>query len=288
MDLEWNTAYSTRIKGFFNEIIEIGAAKLDESFRLIDTVSILVQPQIDKKLRGRTKTLTHITNEDVRSGMLFENAIEKFSQWVGTQDNTFLTWGDGDIRVFSKNADYFTGSCELNFIKHYADAQKYVQSFIKTQDNQQIGLAPACEQLGIDTDKFSHHRALDDSLMTVECIKKVFDAHKLSKYTRVCDVDFIKKLSFKPYYIRDINNPAVKLTSMKTVCSVCGTPAVQKKVWRQVNQSFRSDFYCPRCKRSFRLSVRYKQLYDRVDVRKTCTFIKNKNKNKNVKADKAN
>ena len=97
MDLEWNTAYAKRYNSFFNEVIEIGAAKLDDSFRLVDTISILVKPQISKKLRGRTKDLTHITNEDVSGGKVFEQAITEFSDWVGDEDNTFLTWGDGDI-----------------------------------------------------------------------------------------------------------------------------------------------------------------------------------------------
>lgn len=285
MDLEWNTAYSTKYGSFFNEVIEIGAAKLDGDFRLVDTISILVRPQIGKKLRGRTKDLTHITNEDVLTGKLFPDALYEFSQWVGDEDNTFLTWGDGDIRVLSKNNEYFTKSSELKFMKNYADAQKYCQQFLKPKPNQQIGLSAACEQLGVDIEAFSHHRALDDSLMTVECIKKVFDAEKLKKYTHHCDESFTKRLSFKPYYIRDINNPAVKLKGTKCLCDVCGGKAVQKKKWRLVNQSFRSDFYCPKCKRNFRFSVRYKQFFDYVDIKKTYTEIKPKQKKEAIKSE---
>lgn len=276
MDLEWNNAYSKRYGSFFNEVIEIGAAKLDDSFRLTDTISILVKPQIGKKLRGRTKDLTHITNEDVLSGKVFGEAMREFSDWVGDEENTFLTWGDGDIRVLSKNNEYFTGQTELKFMKNYADAQKYCQGFLDALPNQQIGLAAACEKMGINPEEFSHHRALDDSLMTVECIKKVFDAQKLKKYTHHCDADFNKRLAFKPYYIKDINNPAVKLRGLKCFCDVCGEKAVQKKKWRIVNQSFRSEFHCPKCKRNFRLSVRYKQYFDRVDIKKTYTEIKPK------------
>ncbi len=276
MDLEWNTAYSKRYGSFFNEVIEIGAAKLDEAFRLTDTISILIKPQIGKKLRGRTKDLTHITNEDVSGGVAFADAMNEFSSWVGEGDNTFLTWGDGDIRVLSKNNEYFTHNSELPFMKNYADAQKYCQSFLETLPNQQIGLAAACEKMGINPEDFSHHRALDDSLMTVECIKKVFDSEKLKKYIHHCDENFNKRLAFKPYFIKDINNPAVRLKGTKCVCDVCGEKAVQKKKWRLVNQSFRSEFYCPNCKRNFRFSVRYKQYFDRVDVKKTYTEIKPK------------
>ena len=37
LDLEWNGTYSRRIKGFINEIIEFGAAKVDESLNILDT-----------------------------------------------------------------------------------------------------------------------------------------------------------------------------------------------------------------------------------------------------------
>lgn len=283
MDLEWNTAYSKRYGSFFNEVIEIGAVKLDEGFNVLDTVSIIVKPQIGKKLRGRTKNLTHITNEDVSSGLIYPEAIAEFSEWLGNGKNTFLTWGDGDIRVLVKNNEYFMDSCRLDFINSYADAQKYCQSFIKTEGSNQIGLSLACEQLGVDADRFSHHRALDDSLMTVECIKKVFDREKLNTYIHPCNEDFRRWLVFKPYYIKDMNNPIVELKSRKCICPICGKPARQIKKWRVVNQSFRSEYHCPRCEKNYRLTVRYKQLFDRIDERQTQTEIKPKPKVKEKK-----
>ena len=52
MDLEWNNTYARKTKGFINEIIEIGAVKLDENLNFKDKFSCLVRPQIGKKLRG--------------------------------------------------------------------------------------------------------------------------------------------------------------------------------------------------------------------------------------------
>ena len=36
LDLEWNTAYARRIKGFINEIIEVGAVMLDDNLNTVD------------------------------------------------------------------------------------------------------------------------------------------------------------------------------------------------------------------------------------------------------------
>ena len=49
-DLEWNNAYSYAKKGFMNEIIEIGAVKLDENLKEIDRFREVVRPQVYKKL----------------------------------------------------------------------------------------------------------------------------------------------------------------------------------------------------------------------------------------------
>ena len=277
MDLEWNTAYSRKHSSFFNEVIEIGAVKLDENFNIIDTMSTIIKPQIGKKLRGKVKTLTHITNEDISSGAVYPHAVKEFSKWLGKEENVFLTWGDGDIRVLSKNNEYFCDTSRLEFINAYADAQRYCQAFLECDSNQQIGLAAACEKFGIDPEEFSHHRALDDCFMTIECVKKVFDKDKLGKYINKCDDRFYERLSFKPFVIRDINNPLVDKTKLKCVCNICGGKVIRKKKWRFVNQSFRAEFYCPNCDRHFRLCVRYKQFYDRLDVKRTFSEIQPKN-----------
>lgn len=65
MDLEWNNAYCKKLKGYINEIIEFGACKVDKDFNVIDEFSVIVKAQVGKKLQGRVKALTHITNEDI-------------------------------------------------------------------------------------------------------------------------------------------------------------------------------------------------------------------------------
>ena len=38
LDLEWNGAYSRRLHGFINEIIEFGAVKLDEKLNIVHMI----------------------------------------------------------------------------------------------------------------------------------------------------------------------------------------------------------------------------------------------------------
>ena len=50
LDLEWNGSYSKVLHKFVNEIIEIGAVKLDDELNVCDTFTMLVAPKIGKKL----------------------------------------------------------------------------------------------------------------------------------------------------------------------------------------------------------------------------------------------
>ena len=69
LDLEWNGTYSRRLKGFMNEIIEFGAVKVDECLHVLDTFDALVRPQVGKKISGKIKTLTNITNEELANSL---------------------------------------------------------------------------------------------------------------------------------------------------------------------------------------------------------------------------
>ena len=275
MDMEWNTAYSKKLDSFMNEIIEIGAVKLNDALEEIDSFSVIIKSQVGKRLQSRVKTLTHLTNDDIANGISFQKAIMLFTAWLGTEENTFLTWGDGDIRTLIKNCDYFLNTAELPFVHNYADLQKYCQSFTDAASSgQQLGLSAAAQKLGINPDTYPHHRALDDSRLSVACLKCVFQADTLKKYTRRCDADFYARLAFKPYYIQDMHNPLVDKKQFRCVCTLCGGKVKKEKNWKYSNNSFRAVFYCPRCDYRFRAAVRYKQLYDHLEVRKTYTQVK--------------
>ena len=76
LDLEWNGTYSRRLKGFMNEIIEFGAVKVDECLHVLDTFDALVRPQVGKKISGKIKTLTNITNEELANGLQFMQVMD--------------------------------------------------------------------------------------------------------------------------------------------------------------------------------------------------------------------
>lgn len=272
MDLEWNNAYMKSTQRFVNEIIEIGAVKLNAELEIVDTYSELIKPAVSKKLRTRIKDLTHITNEDVFGGKPFKEAISLLEKWVG-DDAIVMTWGDTDIRTMLTNFKCFLKKDKIDFIKQYADLQRYCQCFIDMENVQQAGLSYAAECLQIDAEKYPHHRALDDSLLSAECFKKVYNKDNLNGFIKVCDADFYARLAFKPYVIKSKNDPLIDKNLFNCYCDICGGKVEILKKWKFVNQSFRGVFYCANCDREFRVNLRIKKFYDRLDIKRNYSEI---------------
>ena len=65
LDLEWNGAYSKQAHGYFNEIIEIGAVRLNEQLQPDGKFHVVIRPQLSRKLSEIVTNLTSITAEEL-------------------------------------------------------------------------------------------------------------------------------------------------------------------------------------------------------------------------------
>lgn len=272
MDLEWNNSFNKLTQKFMNEIIEIGAVKLDDKLNEVSTFSELIRPVISKKLRSRIKNLTNISNEEVRTGGTFEEVIKEFEEWVGN-DAVVMSWGDTDLRTLLTNYKWFLKKNSVAFINKYADLQKYCQCFINMENVQQAGLSYAAQCLEIDPEKFPHHRALDDSILSAECFKKVYDKEKFKEFIKICDPDFYGRLLFHPYVIKNKNDPLIDKNQFNCFCEICGGKVETVKKWKFMNQSFRGIFYCANCDREFKVSLRFKKFYDYIDIKRSYSEV---------------
>lgn len=272
MDLEWNNAYVQKTQSFMNEIIEVGAVMLNDRLEKVDEFSSLVRSRINKKLRSNIKKLTHISNSDMRNSEPFETVMRDFEFWIGGRENVILTWGNSDIRVIIENYRVLAKKNAVPFLKNYTDVQRYFQIKRKIPVEKQLALSGAAEEIGLDLDSFSHHRALDDSLITAECFRRVFDKD-FASYIQPCNTEFYDRLFFKPYAIGNLGNPLVDKGQLDYECGDCGVHGNIIKNWRYSNQYFRAIYICPQCGKKVRVAVRFKKYYDRLDVRKTVTPI---------------
>ncbi len=273
MDLEWNNTYAKKANGYINEIIEIGAVKLDGDLETVDTFSCIIRSQIGKKLRGTVKRLTHLTNADISAGMPFTKAFSVFRKWIGNEDTVILTWGDGDIRVLLDNFKYLNGIKVIPFLRRYCDLQKSFQKYCKSGKGQQTGLLAAAEIVGIDPEMFIHHRALGDSMLTAEILKKLYPMGIVEPDFIDCNDEFYSKLVYKAKVIRNIDNPLVDKKRLNHTCESCGKFCEQITNWKFHCQFFRANFYCEECDLTYSVGVRFKKLYDQVEFRKIVSVI---------------
>ena len=114
LDLEWNGTYSKRKNGFFNEIIEFGAVKVNDRLCVEDTFSVVVKPQIGKKLSSKVKNLTNISSEELGLGVTYTRAVSKFKKFLGNA--VLMTWGTSDILALMENHQYYWGTDRLDYI----------------------------------------------------------------------------------------------------------------------------------------------------------------------------
>lgn len=267
LDLEWNGAYSKKLKGFINEIIEFGAVRVDEQLNIKDTFEALIRPQVGKKISGKIKTLTSITNEDLEGGLQFMQAVSRFGKWA--RDTIIMTWGTSDILALIENCRYFCGSGRIPFLKHYVDVQAYCEHLLHSEGTQQMGLSTAAGLLQIDEGGFDHHRALGDSLLTLRCFQKLYNSKSLEPFVQDADCDeFYKKMEFKTVAICDLHHPLIQPQDLSFCCDLCGKKARRTGEWQLRSKSFRAVFFCKHCDHKFYGRVQFKLKYEGLVVKK--------------------
>ena len=274
IDLEWNGSYSKKAHGYFNEIIEVGAVKVDEQMRLVDTFRAAIKPVVSKKLSSIVTDLTNITAEELEDGTTFMGMMRQLSRWMGKEPSTVLTWSTTDLLVLMENCRFFTGRQEIPFLQNYMDFQAYAQQRMGVESSQQLGLARAGEMLDIPEDNMSLHRALDDSKLTAAILQKVYDADSFVPAIMPVDEEFYKRITFKTVIIKDLDDPLVKRSELTFDCPHCGKNMKRKGSWRFRNRAFCAEFSCRCTDLRYTGRVQFKLKYEGVEVRKKLTEIR--------------
>jgi len=87
--------------GEFQEVVQIGALKVDAEFAAGETLDVLVRPRLNPVLSSYLERLTGITNEEVRArGVDFVQAYREFAAFAGSLP--IIAFGRDDL-VFANN-----------------------------------------------------------------------------------------------------------------------------------------------------------------------------------------
>jgi len=141
-----------------SEIIEIGACFLNmRNWEIENKTSYIIKPRYSEVSEFCTQ-LTTLTKEQVKKGILFGDARNKFAKEFGTRNRSWWSWGDYDRRQFQKNCDLYKvdypfGSGHMNAKTLFA---------LKYQMSKEPGIAKALGMLGIQFEG-TPHRGSDDA-----------------------------------------------------------------------------------------------------------------------------
>jgi DNA polymerase III alpha subunit (gram-positive type) len=284
LDLEWDSAYFVKEHRFINQIIQIGAVKLDDNLEIVDSFQKIVKSSISKRLTTRFVELTGITKEMMQKGLPLFDAIKQFNDWAG-EDKIILTWSNSDLFVIYENTRcLLDDSIQFN-IGPYVDLQKYVQNILKSKGheiNSQISLSNASQMLSISYEGLDLHTAKDDSLLAAQLLKSTYDEQLFNSYVRDASTkEFYKRLTYKPHHLTSIKDSEIKKDDLMFACDVCGVDAKRITSWKYKNRWFIATFYCRKCKKRFVGRVSFKKNYDNVQVKKRVTEYKKVENNAN-------
>ena len=166
-DLEWNqkTADVRRITDpvyLSGEIIEIGAVKLDSSFRAVEEFRVYVLPQFYTSMNEKVVRLTKIHGNYLeKHGIPFPEACRRFQNWCG-EDYAFMTWSQSDLPMLVDNM--LLHHMDVSHLPVCYDIQRIFDYEIMRSDRQ-YSLDAALEFWGEHGD--ASHDALHDARNTV-------------------------------------------------------------------------------------------------------------------------
>ena len=176
-----------------DEIIEIGAVKLDENYQQFDEFQCYVRPQYGEITKHITK-LTGITNETVADKPLFPEAFQNFMDWIGTWDMTLYSWSNSDINQLKdecalKIPNYDTSKLE----RRWKDLQKAFDERIGLHSS--LALKHAIGAMNRDFEG-TQHTALADAANTAAILTLLQDDEEFFRVMQpVIDLLKPKKLS---------------------------------------------------------------------------------------------
>ena len=126
-----NTLHLNRPSYMTDEVLQIGAVKLDENLKYISSFKRYIKPKFLVTLNKRVQDLIQIDMNYIKTnGVKFKRAVYEFMDFIGEnlKDVVIITWGYSDWIILNKNF-------EANKIKninlnnaYYIDLQRVVMN----------------------------------------------------------------------------------------------------------------------------------------------------------------
>lgn len=238
-DMEWNqpadlSAMVTEPICLTGEIIEIGAVKLDDDFRLIDELRLYITPKYYTRMHKRIAALTGIRDKDLMTrGIPFPEAYDRFRAFCG-EEYRFMTWSMSDVPMLIDNM--LLHGIDVSALPVCYDIQRiFGREIMRCNTRFALDSALAIMKESGDT----AHDALNDSRNTA----KICGHLDLDVYLEEYGAQVFAEQPL-PYAYRDHREALEDPRLADLICPWCGDP-LEMEPWIRGERCYMTCGTCP-------------------------------------------
>ncbi len=170
-DLE-ATCWQGRPRSKVQEIIEIGAIRMNRFGELLGEFNRFVRPVLNPNLSAFCQELTSIRQQDVDRAAGFVEVVEDFQDWADVfyEDYLLCSWGTFDKKMLIQDCQLH--ELEFDWVEPHINLKRQYQEIKRL--SRPRGLLKAVESEGFDFTGI-HHRAYDDADNLAKLFAKYLD-----------------------------------------------------------------------------------------------------------------
>lgn len=247
---------------FDNEIIEIGAVKLDKNINEVEKLKIFIKPTIFKKMNPKITEITHITGEMLSNGVSFVEGMDKLRDFID-DDDVLCSWAKDDVAELIKNAKYHDYEI-MSWLRDYIDIQEYATKVLAKKKS--LSLKNAVELLRINVEGNKLHDALYDSICTAKVFKRLFNGRIIKNY-------IYREIYNTPVFTaQDLGKHKIQKEMINIKCPHCLNNLILEEDFKFFGWRFIGLYDCHKCKSKILKEVVVKQtlngqeIYNEIDT----------------------
>ena len=248
-----------------NEIIEIGAIKLDKYMKSLGEYKAYIKPSIIPVLNPKVLEITKISKEDLEAGISFEEGMDGLRNLIDEGD-IICSWAKDDITEIISNAVYHKYN-NLEWLKNYLDIQEYSTKILAHKKS--LSLKNALEELKIRIDPEKLHDALNDAVYTSYVLKRIYNSRIIKNYV-IKDVYNMPALE-----VKNLQEYTLDETKILELCPKCKVNVAIEYPLRPLSWRFLSIGICPKCNSKVINEVVVKKTFTGEEVYKEVSTIVN-------------
>jgi DNA polymerase III epsilon subunit-like protein len=225
--------------GLENEIIEIGAVKVDKYMKPISEFREYIKPTVFPIINPIVTEITKIDMDILNEkGISFEEAINKLKDMFEEGD-VLCSWAKDDVVELIINAHHYNYN-DLRWFNEYLDIQEYATKILAHK--KALGLKVALDELKIKVDDTKLHDALNDANYTVEVFRRIYNSRVIKNY-------IVKDIYNMPaIHVSNLENVKIDEKKLMLKCPKCGKKIELETSIKLLNWRFAALGICPKCK----------------------------------------